>query len=240
MASSGSARRGKKRECACIRAPSTAPHSSSAKARDAKTKILFIKHALNEDSNQILKTIISKELETNKTEWSKNALKYIIEFKINLQMIITLDKEKKINEIEEKNWKDQMKSKSSLSLYRTHKNKIEEIKWFKNGYKFNILMRARANALDLNWRNSDPAEKRCNLCLLNEETLKHFVLECPKLQNSRNRFIELQLPRIQNESKILNKLLMFETNSQLNPNTCADILLHIWQCRNNLIKETNA
>ena len=82
-----------------------------------------------------------------------------------------------------------MNNKKSSTLYRTHKNNIEEIKWFRNGYKLNILMRARAKALGLNWRKTDPAEKMCDLCLSNEETLKHFVLDCPKLQNSRNSFI---------------------------------------------------
>ena len=207
---------------------------------DVKTKILFIKHALSEDSNQILKTIITEELDSRKTDWSKIISKYLIEYNINMQTILNNSKEllkNKINTIDERNWKNNMNNKTSLARYRINKTKIEEIKWFRNSFKFSILMRARADALNLNWRRSIQNDKTCKLCQINDETLKHFLLDCTKLQTTRNRFIELQLPRIQNDDKIINKLLMFEIDNDSDPDTYADIILQLWQHRKKLTEE---
>ena len=172
--------------------------ASSAKSRDAKTKILFIKHALNEKGNQLLSTIVRTDLQQKKTDWSKAAHQCLQEYNLNLNTVVNKEKEfiiRKINDKDETNWKESMSSKKSLNKYSKYKNKIEEIKWLRNGFKYKLLMRARGDALNIFWRRTNPQDKICKLCNREEETLKHFILDCPMLQNQRNRYILLQLPR---------------------------------------------
>ena len=70
-----------------------------------------------------------------------------------------------------------------------------------------------------------------------DETLAHFLLDCKRLQTTRNRYIILQLPRIENVEVLINYILMFNEND--NPSEKAEIVLQLWLRRNSIMQEEN-
>ena len=78
-----------------------------------------------------------------------------------------------------------MQNKSTLTI---HRNNIQEIKkeiWMENEQKCNTMMKIRSNSLKLRWREfNNAADKSCNLCSTEVETLEHFMLDCIKLNDS--------------------------------------------------------
>ena len=127
-----------------------------------------------------------------------------------------------------------MNAKETLRRYREYKKNIEETSWIRNGFKYELLMRARADALPLNWRRFYSDSKTCKLCNTEDETLTHFLLECYKLQVTRNRYTLLQLPRIQNTNSIVNHILKFD--NECDPSKCADIILQLWLRRASILE----
>ena len=146
--------------------------ASTPLSRDMKTKILFVKHITNDNTNAILKEVIIKELNEKQTEWSKIVCQYMRNLNFNINSITTISTnliKKKINEFDTNKWRQEIAEKSTLTRYRTQKNIIEETKWFRNGFKYSLLMKARADVLKLNWRNhGDNENMMCKLC--NEQT----------------------------------------------------------------------
>ena len=53
-----------------------------------------------------------------------------------------------------------MQNKSSLQLYSNHKKEVSQENWFRNGYKYGLMMECRGNSINLNRRNTD---KLCRL-----------------------------------------------------------------------------
>ena len=146
-----------------------------------------------------------------KTSWSKISNSYLKETNINIynisQLCIKLIKNK-INDLDSDKWKNKMINLSTLSRYRSQKESIQETKWFRNGNKFSLMMKARANVLKLNWRNQGNEElKKCSLCKCHIETIDHFLLDCDKLQLIRNKYLILQRPQILDADSIINKML---------------------------------
>ena len=159
---------------------------------------------------------------------------------LDLNNIQNLSKEliiRKINVIDEQNWKNEMSTKETLRRYRNYKKCIEETPWLRNGFKYELLMRARADALPLNWRKFHSESKTCSLCNAEDETLAHFLLDCKRLQTTRNRYTILQLPRIENVEAIINYILMF--NEKEKPSEKAEIILQLWLRRNSILQEEN-
>ena len=215
--------------------------ASSAWSRDAKNKIFFLKHALEETSNQLLKEIITQEIEEIKTEWSKVVRRYMNEIGLTLNQVQCLSKDlimKKINNYDEKKWNEEMTHKKTLERYRMSKENIEEVKWFRNGYRYSIMMRARADALKLNWREINQGQdKICNLCTKEEETLHHFLLKCEKLHSIRHKFLVLQMPYEENEEELMKKVLLFKDTEGIEAEYFVQILLQLWMQRTKLLHE---
>ena len=60
-----------------------------------KSKILFLKHSLNEDSNQLLKSIVLYEIEIKKSSWVKTVFEFMDQ--LILSDILKLPKYRKYN-----------------------------------------------------------------------------------------------------------------------------------------------
>ena len=104
---------------------------------------------------------------------------------------------------------------------------IGEIKWFRNSFKYTLMMRARSNTLNLAWRDwSLNASKNCKLCNDEIETMKHFLLDCPALQSFRNAFICLQLPRNMDENSIITEILLLSNVYDYPPIYYIDMLYY--------------
>ena len=214
--------------------------ASSTLTRDMKTKILFVKHITNDNTNSILKYIIEKELNEERTEWSKIVCRYMSNLNLENIFFLSINLIKnRINEFDTNRWKEEIAEKTTLTRYKNYKNNIEEIKWFKNGFKYSLMMKARADALKLNWRNHrDEANKICDLCKEQIETLEHFLIDCNKLQLIRNKFSILQRPMNNNKESIISKLLLLDFEDD-NVNYYINILSQLWITRNNILNSTN-
>ena len=86
-------------------------------------------------------------------------------------------------------WRQELNSKSTLSIYKQFKTGLSEEKFYDNTFGSIILFRARANSLKLGWRNRFQGRGvQCHMCGEAEETLEHFILHCVELQDVRGEF----------------------------------------------------
>ena len=130
-------------------------------------------------------------------------------------------------------------NKSTLQRYKEYKNFIEETKWFRNGFQYSLMMKARADVLKLNWRNhGDTPNKLCKLCNEQNETLEHFLIDCNKLQIIRNKHTILQRPMIENKETIISKILLLDFEED-NIKYYLSILSQLWTTRNQLLNNFN-
>ena len=119
----------------------------------------------------------------------------------------------KINDYDTKIWKNAAITKKTMQTYLNHKDQIKQETWIRNGKKYEIMVRARADALDLKWRGmGESRDKTCPLCQESEETLIHFVLRCSKLQAIREKY-QIMKSNIGEEIK-MKKLLYFDEEDQ--------------------------
>ena len=160
--------------------------ASDVISRDMKNKILFMKHALTEDRNQLLKSIMTHNISLNDTIWVKKTIQHLQEVELNVKDVCDMSIQmikNKINEKDSDKWRNDIIGKSSLYLYRELKNNINEEKWFRNSYKHSIMMNARANTLKLGWRSYfHDNNSLCKLCNEQVETLEHFLIDCQRIQ----------------------------------------------------------
>ena len=87
---------------------------------------------------------------------------------------------------DDEKWKEEMTSKSSINLYRKHKQHIEEDPIYDNTPASTILYQARTNTLPLNDRNRfGNTSTDCDLCQAETEDLEHFLLHCQALNTEQ-------------------------------------------------------
>ena len=95
----------------------------------------------------------------------------------------------KINAWMLKEWEDELSQKSTLAIYREYKNEIKTENFYDNTFQSVLLFRARANCLKLGWRKRfEQGEVDCKLCGYEEETLEHFIMDCPRYSEIRNDY----------------------------------------------------
>ena len=79
-------------------------------------------------------------------------------------------------------------------MYGKFKNNIEEETCFTNNQESKLLLRARTDTMELNWRKGgEQNSKLCPYCD-KEETLKHFLLECDAYNEIRAQHLFLARP----------------------------------------------
>ena len=96
----------------------------------------------------------------------------------------------KVRERDTRIWVENMQEKESLKWYREGKRKIQYDQCYRNNFSSKILAKARTNTLQVEeaiQRRSREHDKTYRLCGAAEEDLKHFMIECPRLEGKRNR-----------------------------------------------------
>ena len=166
--------------------------ASSTKARDMKNKLLFTKHALDEHSNELLTAIFEEQYQNNNTPWIKQVKKYLNELNLGIQdlqyMTQTQIKEK-VNLWDTEVWTAEMEHKTTLTIYRQYKLNFNESSWFDNRGASVLMLRARLNTLNLNWRKEHTGgHSNCPCCDSEIETLEHFLLFCASYSEVRQKF----------------------------------------------------
>ena len=96
---------------------------------------------------------------------------------------------KKIREMDNRKWKKDIETKTSLTMYKKHKTEIKEESIYDNRLATKIWFGSRTNTLEINIENRHRENKntKCDLCGKEDETTIHFILECEKLEDKRNK-----------------------------------------------------
>lgn len=76
-----------------------------------------------------------------------------------------------------------------VNVYRQFKTRISEINWFDNSEKSMLMLRARLNTLNLNWKKKHTrGSTNCPLCDSELENLEHFLLFCAGYSEGRQKY----------------------------------------------------
>lgn len=208
--------------------------ASSAKARDIKNKIMFVKHVLDDEANALVKEIFLKQFYGTETEYIKKIKQYMKILDVNLESINNLTREKikeKVNRVDSEMWKAEMENKETLTIYKSYKVKISEIKWYDNTLKTNLMIKARTDTLELNWRKRHKQESTQCICGYENETLEHFILDCEEYSDTRKKFDFAQQPYIENRSELMANVLLFQTKDSTEIEKRKDYILELWLIR---------
>ena len=115
---------------------------------------------------------------------------YLKKLNIQFEEINTLSIENIKNisrKVDTRKWKEDMKVKSSLKIYREFKLEIKEEKFYDNRDSSKYFFQAKTNTLPLNTtRRHIGGETKCELCNYENEDLIHFLLDCKGLEHKRN------------------------------------------------------
>ena len=218
--------------------------SSSMEYRDIKNKILYLRNIMKETPNELIRKIIIEEINQTEMKWIKLVKSYMSRMRLSIDNIVDMTPQQLkdyINRKESEEWREGMNNKSSLALYKDNKKQIDEVKWFRNGIKWNIMVKARTNTLKLGWRNWETEmEKKCEICEIENEDLKHFLLECTFLEKLRCQFIELQRPRNEDINELMARILLFgwkkERYQEEQIEYFVDMVFELWKERERLRK----
>ena len=131
-----------------------------------------------------------------------------------------------------------MKEKKSLYYYMVEKKKMGYDECYSNSYKSELLAKARTNSLQLaEWYGrgkNGKGEIKCPICKESDEDLIHFLIDCDKLEESRD-------PKIMNKvkikkSKILQvRTLLFKLKEWDN---IAEMIQKMWNKRKSIIDKS--
>ena len=194
-------------------------------------------------NNDLLRSIVQQEYEKKNTEWIKTTIAYMNLIGISHDQLMNVN-DRKLKTIIDKwdndEWVSNMSNKSTLRIYCSYKQRIREEKWYDNSEKSKIMMQARSNTLSLGWRNwTINGDKICELCGVEMETMIHFVIRCNKLQEHRNRYIELQRPNNYDEDATLTSVLLFNLETLPNHEYYKNMICSLWNLRRKILKCQN-
>ena len=135
-----------------------------------------------------------------------------------------------------RNWRKHAKEESTLEIYYKYKTEIKEIKWYNNKEDAKLMINARLNTLDLNWRNKIKNEStKCELCNNSNENLEHFILHCEQYKDIRRQYTFMQQPYKQDtEEHIAEILLLKEERKQTEEKKI--YIQRIWKLRQEQLK----
>ena len=181
------------------------------------------------------------EIESNeKSKYYRKIQKYLELLGINEEILKGMDNNKvksKIDEWDSELWRTDMMSKHTLRRYRMVKQEIGEEKWFRNEWKFTVMMRARSDTLRLGWREFGTEQAQtCSLCNNGVETLEHFIMDCPALESTRTTCKKLQRPREEDRDKIINAILLLDKEDRC-IEEYTDVIKELWMRRASILKQ---
>ena len=121
------------------------------KSRIMEGKMKLVKNMM-ESENALVRGVVREVRGDRDCVWNKQLIRYMEEVGIGVEVFENLDADgigKKVREYDNRKWREEMGRKSSTSLYREYKERIEEEKFYNNSKASEILFRARANTINL-------------------------------------------------------------------------------------------
>ena len=126
-------------------------------------------------------------------KWNKTLNKYLGEIGMTFEDMVEMKPHqirKKINEYDSKIWEEEMRTKTSLGIYKRFKKGIKDERIYDNRRSSDLLFRARSNTLALNIeKRHKGGNTECELCHTGDEDIRHFMLECWALEDKRNHLL---------------------------------------------------
>ena len=123
-----------------------------------------------------------------------------------------------------------MNDKQTLRIYRKYKMEIKEETWFENSERSVLMIKARTNCLELNWRKIyQMKDDTCPMCNRETETLEHFLLLCHSYDDLRAQHIFLQRPYNENTDDIISQFLLMQNVDEIERKK--ELLQKMWRRR---------
>ena len=130
-------------------------------------------------------------------------------------------------------WKMDLEEKETARIYRRFKENMGEEKCYDNRPASELLFKARANNLTLNSKRwSGRVDARCDLCGDEREDLVHFLIDCSKLENKRDRSI-MEKCQDADKENMAGKILFDKDEID----KVKDMLEAMWKSRKRQIKQ---
>ncbi|XP_043192465.1 uncharacterized protein LOC122365374 [Amphibalanus amphitrite] len=212
--------------------------ASTMKTRVMKGHLQYVRSTL-QGNNQLLKEVIETQLEEKSTKWAKMINAHLETLNLSQKDLRDLKKEELNQNMirwDDKRWKEEVETKTSLRIYKRWKLKVKEDDVYDNTPQSRILFQARTNTLPLNSRKRFTKEKtNCVLCDEQNEDLKHFLLECPILSEIREKCPELQQPYWEDKEEVIMKFLFDDNRKHMEDKK--QILYSMWKLRYRRQKE---
>ena len=169
--------------------------ASSMKSRIIKSKLSYVNWT-TKTRNGLLTCVMEDIIEKGKDSLARQMRSALEQMTGNPQAIERIGSMNKaeidrmVRMADKERWRRELEEKSTVKMYYDCKEDIREELFYDNTEGSTLLFRARSNTLRLGWRGRfSNASVTCGLCGgEEEETLKHFIVECRSLQETREKY----------------------------------------------------
>ena len=208
---------------------------SEMKMRCIEGRLKYVNN-IEHRGNGLLRAVKNRILEVGKMKWGRTTLAYLRDVECTPAMLngmTAAEVKVRVREVGHRRWKEEVKSKATLTIYEKWKEEIKEETVYDNTPASVTFYAARANCLKLNdRRHHGGMSVCCEVCGAEREDLQHFLLECPGLQDIRGRQWELQRPYIEDKERIIGYYLFEGRNIEEKKSQ----LYKMWKQRERLIR----
>ena len=157
--------------------------TSSVVKRDMLAKLKYLRCVILGEFGGLMRDIFQDMYEKMDDKLAKTVQKYMNIVGINGINELILESEcslvNRINESDKSDWYDEMRNKSTLSIYRQYKKEIKQERIYDNNWESILLFRARSCSLNLCWRERDIRVEMVNAgSVLNKQWRHWSILFC--------------------------------------------------------------
>ena len=164
--------------------------ASLVSTRNMRARIILA-HSIWNGKNEMVKEVLRKMRNEKSNPWIRRLNLYLRKIGVNFDQMVRMKKRqivRKILKYDSIRWYDNLLTKTSLGIYRRKKREIKDERIYSNDRASELLFRARSNTIDLNTDKRHRGESEiCDLCERGTEDLRHFMLECCRLEDKRDQ-----------------------------------------------------
>lgn len=212
--------------------------ASSMESRIRGSQIKYIKYILENEDHGLLNRILQERREKLNNYWLQSSELFMEKMNVTYGQLKVLTKKElstKIKTWDSMQWKQEVKGKTSLTIYCKWKENIkQEEDLYDNRPASEIMYRARTNNLQLQDRmRHQGKDTQCMMCSEKIENINHFILWCTAYTKERSKDKNFQRPYIENEEYLIGYLLFEDKISDQTKET----IYKFWKIREKRRKE---